>query len=122
MFIIQGFAQPSCPNSSDIEYSTHEDRDINGLWLSEIKRRRERDFGHDADSSSATDVLMEEEFEEDYEDVLECGSLCTESETNSEITNLDGMLCDSESDIGDQKKTQVDAHDDVIEGKLIVND
>lgn len=99
MCVMQSSAQPSYHSSNDDD-SMHQNLDK--LFYSEIRRRRERDFGHNSDSSSFSDQA-EEECEEDRDSILECDSLCTESEVNADIRNLDGLSCDSESDIAEQK-------------------
>ena len=55
------------------------------MFVLEVRRRRERDFGPSSDSASGTNCFMT-----DYENDLECDSLCTESYDES---NEDDQLC-----------------------------
>lgn len=87
--------------SSSAQHDSIEDFDqsLDELIFSEIKRRRERDFGSDSDASSATEFEEECEEESEEESVLDCDSLCAESE----VSELRPFSCDSESDVAEQE-------------------
>ena len=92
-------------SSSGQVTSQDEDSDVLGksfdeLLCSEVSRRRERDFGLSSATSSINSCLSGEEEDHEYEeDYIDCDSLCTESEVNSEVRNLDETPSNSDTDI-----------------------
>ena len=75
----------SCAHSSDTCSTDNEDEYLDELFLLEVERRRERDFGRsDSVASSGSQSWAEKERIDDFE----CDSLCTESDCNEEVKSL----------------------------------
>lgn len=100
MLILLGCVLLQNSSGQVISQDGHSDASFNELLCSEVSRRRERDFGPSSPLSSSNYCLSEEEDDQEYEeDYIDCDSLCTESEVNTEVRNLDETPSNSDTDI-----------------------